>query len=1093
MFNTCPNYLTKSVLALAFCGLTLPTFAQSTNNVHALNLAPTHIPQSPDAASLGQYGSHPVSNYTGTPQIQIPLHTLQGRTLSWPIGLSYHASGLKVEQIASSVGAGWSLQGVGSISRQIRHLTDFGITGMTNGLVSGSHQLPVSVDIGSFPPTNTCQLVYEDGTTSGTGYGSGIGPLEMIYLTDQYDLEPDAFFYNFGPYGGKFLFDRNKQALFEKPFFVTMTHPTMDADGWTFVTPDGYTYTFGSSADGCVEWTEYLMSVPNSPYATARNQATAWYLKSVESPDGERISFEYQPYVLSYDPATQFSFTKSSVFPNAQAYHGLQRMGRQVDISGRLISKITLENAYIEERIEFSYMGGRNDLSGAMRLSEVKVYRKNLSLNTDQLIKSFQLTHHNESNRLWLASVQELGSNGMRGDRIPPHTFTYNQRAQFPGHRSKAKDYWGYFNGKAPTAPLYPSSYYVQIPAKCYFLGQEYEFSGGSDRSADAIKMQYGSLSRIDYPTGGYTLFDYEPHQFSNASYAGQQIGGGLRIQRITTYASATDPAPMVKKYEYSMEQEGQAVSSGKLLWRPTHVMPAQLPDPGSNNYWNNKVAPYMIYNTQSLVQGTINVGYEKVTVLHGENGENGKESFSFFTAEQIDQNLSTGHTYDGSPTFMTGIPSQSYDFRNGSLIEQIVYSNEAGSFLPKHRKLNSYQLGNIGNPSSGFSGVAHGLKLSCPLITGQGIENSNVILTFGSQYTSPCLLVKFNYYDINVKWPRLAQSEEKVWGDNGQALITTTQYAYNNPNHERVSEITTTNSNGEVVKKIVTYPHDHSGTYYGTDMAALQNDNFRYLPISEYYEVDGQTVYHRIFSYDNQGHRTAVYDWNRSTNSFDQLAHFSYDASGRLAGLQPERGVETAYRWHNAYPSPVAEIKNANLSETIYGSFEALGISGVMYSENNVESVYGSPSGSRAFRTDQGNLLISGLDAAQSYTLGFFARGNGNEVWVDYQPGTGGPYEHQQPLTGDWVYYRITISGTSELEIESPPGSVVHLDELRLAPVDAMYTTFVYNDRQELVSILDDNGQHLAFEYDDLGRLILKRDAEGNILERTTYHYFNN
>ena len=251
--------------------------------------------------------------------------------------------------------------------------------------------------------------------------------------------------------------------------------------------------------------------------------------------------------------------------------------------------------------------------------------------------------------------------------------------------------------------------------------------------------------------------------------------------------------------------------------------------------------------------------------------------------------------------------------------------------------------------------------------------------------------------------------------------------------------------------------------------------------------------MYHRIFSYNNQGHRTGIYDWNRNTNGFDQLADFSFDGQGRIAGFQPDRGVETAYRWHTAYTAPVAEIKNADQSETIYGSFEAPTISGVVYSENHVAAVYNSPSGSKAFRTDQGSLRISGLDAGQSYTLGFFARGDGNEVWVDYQPGTGGPYEHQQPLTGDWVYYRITISGTTELEIESPPGAVVHLDELRLAPVDAMYTTFVYNDRQELVSILDDNGQHLAFEYDDLGRLILKRDAEGNILERTTYHYSNN
>ena len=243
--------------------------------MHALNLAPTHIPQSPDAASLGQYGSHPVSNYTGTPQIQIPLHTLQGRTLSWPIGLSYHASGLKVEQIASSVGAGWSLQGVGSISRQIRHLTDFGITGMTNGLVSGNHQLPVFVNTGN------CNIGLEDGSIS----PSSVADLELKYLKNEYDMEPDHFYYNFGAYSGSFVFDRHKQALFNTPFFTSMVHPVMDSDGWTFITPDGFTYTFGTQADNCVEWTEYDLNLYGNPYSSPRNQATAWYLKEVESPD----------------------------------------------------------------------------------------------------------------------------------------------------------------------------------------------------------------------------------------------------------------------------------------------------------------------------------------------------------------------------------------------------------------------------------------------------------------------------------------------------------------------------------------------------------------------------------------------------------------------------------------------------------------------------------------------------------------------------------------------------------------------------------------------------------------------------------------
>ena len=72
--------------------------------------------QSPTAASLGKFGDVPVSLYTGTPAIDIPLYGVQGRTLSVPIALQYHASGIKVGDIASWVRPGSSIHGRWSAS-----------------------------------------------------------------------------------------------------------------------------------------------------------------------------------------------------------------------------------------------------------------------------------------------------------------------------------------------------------------------------------------------------------------------------------------------------------------------------------------------------------------------------------------------------------------------------------------------------------------------------------------------------------------------------------------------------------------------------------------------------------------------------------------------------------------------------------------------------------------------------------------------------------------------------------------------------------------------------------------------------------------
>jgi len=63
--------------------------------------SPNIIPPSPEAAALGKFGEIPVGKYSGIPNINIPLHTLQSRVISVPISLSYHASGIKVEEEAS--------------------------------------------------------------------------------------------------------------------------------------------------------------------------------------------------------------------------------------------------------------------------------------------------------------------------------------------------------------------------------------------------------------------------------------------------------------------------------------------------------------------------------------------------------------------------------------------------------------------------------------------------------------------------------------------------------------------------------------------------------------------------------------------------------------------------------------------------------------------------------------------------------------------------------------------------------------------------------------------------------------------------------
>ena len=89
-------------------------FAQNPSTI--ANVA---IPPSPEASALAQYSEIPVAHYTGVPQISLPLASLSGRNLSLPVSLSYHASGIRVDQVASREGLGWSLNAGGVITRTV--------------------------------------------------------------------------------------------------------------------------------------------------------------------------------------------------------------------------------------------------------------------------------------------------------------------------------------------------------------------------------------------------------------------------------------------------------------------------------------------------------------------------------------------------------------------------------------------------------------------------------------------------------------------------------------------------------------------------------------------------------------------------------------------------------------------------------------------------------------------------------------------------------------------------------------------------------------------------------------------------------------
>ena len=101
----------------------LGVFTLISFNVFSQEL-PQIVPPSPNAAALAKYVEMPVSTTTGIPNISVPIYTINEGQISLPINLSYHAGGIKVEEIASWVGLGWSLNAGVLVRRTTKGLPD---------------------------------------------------------------------------------------------------------------------------------------------------------------------------------------------------------------------------------------------------------------------------------------------------------------------------------------------------------------------------------------------------------------------------------------------------------------------------------------------------------------------------------------------------------------------------------------------------------------------------------------------------------------------------------------------------------------------------------------------------------------------------------------------------------------------------------------------------------------------------------------------------------------------------------------------------------------------------------------------------------
>lgn len=475
------------------------------SNVQAQNVdSPIHeriIPPSPEASNLGKYSEATINYHTGTPNIAIPIHTIQGKDISHSVSMTYDASGRKAAEVASWVGLGWTLQAEGVITRTVRGLPD-------------EHPN------GYFTTYSKWKNDYE-----GTATNPQLSNPKNNFLLDCFSgvksMLPDVYSFNFNGHQGQIMFD----GLTKEPVIVPHKNYKVERtfnsnslnDEWKITTPDGTIYNFENGD------TETTTGGPTL------NFISTWYLSSIENyNETEKIVFNYGDYASS--PGVPRYSVSSATYqttgtPPDDCYS-------PVYAGPSFTESYSYKKKYLQS-ISYSLLG--NQVSNMIfSSSKHNPLLANVSARTDQttnyapdlnmlgliqindlisgsVIKTFDLEfdYFNDSKKLKLESIQEIGK--------PAYTFEYLDAPQSggggstvipPDYETFAIDHWGYHNFRTGNSGLIP-----QTPAWITNNGQYVDApQANANRNSSGGGATYNQLIRINYPTGGYANYEYESH-----------------------------------------------------------------------------------------------------------------------------------------------------------------------------------------------------------------------------------------------------------------------------------------------------------------------------------------------------------------------------------------------------------------------------------------------------------------------------------------------------------------------------------------------------------------------------------------------------
>lgn len=253
---------------------------------------------SPNSAVLTNLISENVDLYTGKTNVSLPLYTFKSGSISIPIALQCNVNAHRVNDIGTWTGLGWNFNSGGTITRIMKSLPDeftgtipsFNIPGWGYIHIKGNGQ---NVNLSNFDA--------ETPATKRDIIGKGNWNRKANGPDRGWDLMPDEFFFNFGNYSGKFVFDQDgginlipRTNLKIAPLFQTV-NGINKLSGFIVLTDDGFKYEFGNSIGG-----DYNQAPIEETKATTTSKSLLLSYRGV-AVDGSNNVLETGGMPLSFD------------------------------------------------------------------------------------------------------------------------------------------------------------------------------------------------------------------------------------------------------------------------------------------------------------------------------------------------------------------------------------------------------------------------------------------------------------------------------------------------------------------------------------------------------------------------------------------------------------------------------------------------------------------------------------------------------------------------------------------------------------------------------------------------------------------------